>query len=89
LAQLVQGTSECLAPGEHGLERVAVLFDPGAARDRDEHVDPVGAARLDVGLELDSLELLADQVRDADRERKAALRRGRGRSLGARERHST
>jgi hypothetical protein len=28
LAQLLQGTSECLAAREHGLEQVAVLFDP-------------------------------------------------------------
>jgi hypothetical protein len=28
LAQLLQGTSECLAAREHGLEQVAVLIDP-------------------------------------------------------------
>jgi hypothetical protein len=28
LGQLLQGTSECLAAREHGLEQVAVLFDP-------------------------------------------------------------
>jgi hypothetical protein len=28
LAQLLLGTSECLAAREHGLEQVAVLFDP-------------------------------------------------------------
>jgi hypothetical protein len=28
LAPLLQGTSECLAAREHGLEQVAVLFDP-------------------------------------------------------------
>jgi hypothetical protein len=28
LAQLFQGTSECLATGKHGLEQVTALFDP-------------------------------------------------------------
>ena len=27
LSQLLQGTTECLAAREHGLEQVAVLFD--------------------------------------------------------------
>jgi len=36
---------------------------------------PVGAARLDTGLKLEPLELLADQVSDADREREAAVGR--------------
>ena len=64
-----------LEPARHVLrERVGLLVGR-APRDRDEHVDPVGAARLDVGVELEPLELLADQVGDADREREAAVGR--------------
>ena len=62
-----------LEPARHALgEQVGVLVGR-SARDRDEHVNPVGAARLDVGLELEPIELLADQVGDADREREAAV----------------
>ncbi len=38
-------------------------------------MNPVRAARLDVGLEIEPLELLADQASDADREREAAVGR--------------
>jgi hypothetical protein len=40
-------------------------------------VDAVGTARLDVRLELERLERLADQVRDLDREREAVVLVGR------------
>jgi len=38
-------------------------------------VDPVRSARLGVRLELEPLELFADEVRDADREREATVGR--------------
>ena len=64
-----------LEPARHALRELVGLLVGRSTGDRDEHVDPVGAARLHVGVELEPLELLADQVRDADREREAVVRR--------------
>src|SRR5918993_1647898 len=59
----------------HALRELVGVLVGCSASNRDEDVNAVGAARLDVGLELESLELLANQVSDADREREAAVGR--------------
>ena len=44
-----------LEPSRHALRERVGLLEGRSARNRDEHVNPVGAARLDVGLELEPL----------------------------------
>src|SRR5262249_39379384 len=49
----------------HALRELVRIGVRRAPRDRHEHVNPVGAARLDVRAHLEPLERLADQGRDA------------------------
>src|SRR5512133_4257551 len=59
-----------------GLLREGVrLLEGRAPRDRRDHVDAVGAARLHVAGQADLVEQLAYEARDLDRELEAAVRR--------------
>src|SRR4051812_28663744 len=59
---------------QHTLGELVGLGGGVAPRDRHEHVDPVGAARLHIRAQLEPLERLPHQVSDLDRLRKAVAR---------------
>ena len=58
-----------------GLGEVVGVLERRAACDRRDDVDPVRAARLHVSREREVVEQLADQMRDLDRHREAAVGR--------------
>src|ERR671934_2721893 len=66
-----------LQPARKQLRELVRLVEGRAARDRDQDVNAVGAARLHERRELELLERLADQVSDPDglREAVACVRR--------------
>src|SRR5437764_142660 len=64
-------------PARHQLGELVRLRVRVAPRDRDEHVDPVRAARLHIRAQLEPVELLADEMRDLDRLGEAVARLGR------------
>ena len=63
-----------LEPTRHALGQLVGLGERVAARDRDEDVDSVGAARLHVRAQLERVERFPDEVRDANRLHEAVPR---------------